>query len=235
MSTHHHARTLVLAVALLAGVTPAGAQVALSGKAGTLGLGAELTLGISPQTDGRLGVNAFSYSQRRAAGHNDYDATARLRTATALLDWNPGAGSFHVTGGLVWNDNRVDGRSRPSAAGTYDIAGVQVPVSVVGRLDGRADFNQFAPYLGLGWGNPIQSPVTSTRRLGAVFDAGVIFQGSPKVHLTPVIPANSPILSIPGGREALNILVQREERDLEDESSKYRYYPVVSLGVWYRF
>jgi hypothetical protein len=231
---HHPAHTFLFALALLAGSTSAGAQVALTGKAGTLGLGAELTLGISPQVDGRLGVNAFSYSQRRAAGHNDYDATARLRTATTLLDWSPGGGSFHLTGGAVWNDNRVDGRSRPSAAGTYDIAGVQVPVSVVGRLDGRADFNQFAPYLGLGWGNPV-SPANSTRHLGAVFDAGVIFQGSPKVHLTPVIPSNSPILAIPGGREALNILVQREERDLEDESSKYRYYPVVSLGVWYRF
>jgi hypothetical protein len=233
MSTHDRTRTLALAVALafLARITPAGAQVAVTGKAGTLGLGAELTVGISPQIDGRLGVNAFSYSQRRSAGHNDYDATARLRTATALLDWSPGGRAFRLTGGLIWNDNRVDGRSIPSRFGTYDIGGVQVPVSVVGRLDGRADFNQFVPYLGLGWGNPI----TSARRAGVSFDAGVMFQGEAKVHLTPVIPQGSPILVIPGAREALNILVQREERDLEDEASKYRYYPVVSLGVWYRF
>jgi hypothetical protein len=233
MSTHDRTRTLALAVALafLARITPAGAQVAVTGKAGTLGLGAELTVGISPQIDGRLGVNAFDYSQRRSAGHNDYDATARLRTATALLDWNPGGRAFRLTGGLIWNDNRVDGRSIPSRFGTYDIGGVQVPVSVVGRLDGRADFNQFVPYLGLGWGNPI----TSARRAGVSFDAGVMFQGEAKVHLTPVIPQGSPILIIPGAREALDILVQREERDLEDEASKYRYYPVVSLGVWYRF
>jgi hypothetical protein len=232
MSTKTHAR-IILPLFLLAGLlaAPAGAQVALTGKAGTLGLGAELTVGLSRQIDGRLGLNAFSYSDRRAAGHIDYDATARLRTATALLDWHPGTGAFRLTGGLVWNDNRVDGRSLPSASGTYDIGGVRVPVSVVQRLDGRADFNQFVPYLGIGWGNPI----TSARRAGVSLDAGVMFQGEARVHLTPVIPQGSPILTIPGAREALDILVQREERDLEDEASKYRYYPVVSLGVWYRF
>jgi hypothetical protein len=228
MSTKIHAR-IILPLFLL--TAPAGAQVALTAKAGTLGLGAELTVGLSRQLDGRLGLNAFSYSQRGEASRIEYDATARLRSATALLDWHPGSRAFRLTGGLVWNDNRVDGRSIPSRFGTYDIGGVQVPVSVVQRLDARADFHQFVPYLGIGLGNSI----TSTRKAGVSFDAGVMFQGEAKVHLTLVIPQGSPILTIPGAREALDILVQREERDLEDEASKYRYYPVVSLGVWYRF
>src|SRR5947209_6922655 len=142
-------RPLVFLLALAVGSTSAGAQVAVTGKAGTLGLGAELTVGFSPQLDGRLGFNAFSDSQRREASRIDYDATARLRTATALLDWFPGGHTFHLTGG---NGNRVDARSIPSASGTYDIGGVPVPVSVVQRLDGRADFDSVVPYLGLGWG-----------------------------------------------------------------------------------
>ena len=209
----------------------ARAQVAITGKAGTLGLGAEVTLGLFPQIDGRVGVNAFTYSDRRAASRIEYDADARLRTATALLDWHPGGHAFRLTGGLVWNDNRVDGRSIPSPAGTYDIAGVQVPVSVVQRLDARADFDPVVPYAGIGWGNP----VTSTRRAGVAIDLGVIFQGKARVHLTPVIPPGSPILTTPGAREALNLLIQQEERDVEKEAAGYEYYPVVSLGVWYRF
>jgi len=234
MSTHGLARTirpLFVLAALTAVSTSAEAQVALTGKAGTLGLGAELTVGFSPQLDGRLGANAFSYSQRREASRIEYDADARLRTATALLDWFPGGRSFHLTGGLVWNGNRVEGRSIPSAAGTYDIAGVQVPVSIVQRLDGRADFDSVVPYLGFGWGHP----TASTRKAGVALDLGVIFQGKARVHLTPVIPAGSPILTTPGAREALNLLVQQEERDLEKEASDYEYYPVLSLGVWYRF
>jgi hypothetical protein len=210
---------------------PAGAQVALTGKAGTLGLGAELTVGLLPHLDGRLGVNGFSYSDRREASNIDYDADARLRTATALLDLHPGGNAFRLTAGLVWNGTRVDGHSRPSAAGTYDIGGVQIPVSVVQRLDGRAELDPIAPYVGLGWGNPIHS----ARRAGVTFDLGVIFQGKADVKLTPVIPAGSPINTTPGARAALDILIAREEQDLEDEASDYDLYPVVSLGVWYRF
>jgi len=209
----------------------ARAQVAITGKAGTLGLGAEVTFGFFPQIDGRVGVNALTYSDHRAAGHIDYDADARLRTATALLDWHPGGHSFRLTGGLVWNGNRVDGRSIPSASGTYDIAGVQVPVSFVQRLDARADFDPVAPYAGIGWG----SPMASARRAGVTFDLGVIFQGKARVHLNPVIPPGSPIRTTPGARDALNLLIQQEERDVEKEAASYEYYPVVSVGVWYRF
>lgn len=210
---------------------PAEAQVSITGKAGTLGLGAELTIGLLPRLDGRLGVNGFSYSDRREASDIEYDADARLRTATALLDLHPGGHAFRLTGGLVWNGTRVDGHSRPSSSGTYDISGVQIPVSVVQRLDARAEFDPIAPYVGLGWGNPIRSG----RRAGISFDLGVIFQGKADVKLTPVIPQNSPINTTPGARQVFDILLEREERELEDEASDYDLYPVVSLGVWYRF
>jgi hypothetical protein len=221
----------IAALLFLLVAASASAQVAITGKAGTLGLGAEVTFGLFPQIDGRLGVNAFTYSDHREASHIEYEADARLRTATALLDWHPGGHAFRLTGGMVWNDNRVEGRSIPSASGTYDIAGVQVPVSFVQRLDARADFDPVAPYAGIGWGNPI----TSTRRAGVAFDLGVIFQGKARVHLNPVIPTGSPILTTPGARDAPNLLIQQEERDLEKEAADYEYYPVVSLGVWYRF
>ena len=232
MKTRSQERTFVLLALLSLLALPAGAQVAITGKAGTLGIGAELSLGLTPQLDGRLGVNGFSYSDpNREASNIEYDADARLRTATALLDWHPGGRGFRLTGGAVWNGTRVDGHSRPSASGTYEIGGVQVPVAIVQRLDARADFNPVAPYAGLGWGNPIHS----ARRAGFALDLGVIFQGRADVKLTPVIPQSSPINTTPGAREALDILLSREEQDLEDEASDYDLYPVVSLGFWYRF
>jgi hypothetical protein len=209
---------------------PAGAQVALTGKAGSLGLGAELTVGLLPRLDGRLGVNGFNYSERGEASNIGYEASAHLRTATVLLDLHPWGRAFRLTGGLVWNGTRVEANSRPSAAGTYDIGGVQIPVSVVQRLDGRAEFDPVAPYLGIGWGNPIHS----SRSAGVAFDLGVMFQGKAKVNLTPVIPEGSPI-DTPLARAALEVLVRREERQLEDEASDYDLYPVLTLGVWYRF
>ena len=41
-------------------------------------------------------------------------------------------------------------------------------------------FNKVAPYLGIGWGNPVQNG----KGWGMISDIGVLFQGSPKTTLT---------------------------------------------------
>src|SRR3982751_1022053 len=108
--------------ALLA--APARSQVALGGKAGSLGLGLELTVGLSPQWNARFGLNGFDYpDDHREVSQIEYDATARLRTATALLDWHPGGHGFRLSGGLVYNDTRIDAHSLPPPSGIYDIGG----------------------------------------------------------------------------------------------------------------
>jgi hypothetical protein len=219
------------AALLFLAATPGRAQVAVAGKAGSLGLGLELTVGLSPQLNARLGANGFDYTDdRRRAGHLEYDATARLRTATALLDWHPGGHGFRLSGGLAYNDTRIDGHSLVPASGSYDIGGVPVPVSLVGTLDGRIDFDPVVPYVGLGWGNA----VAPGRKVGFYVDAGVIFQGKGRVTLTPNIPAGSP-LNNPVARQALDILIQREESEIQKDVADYTVYPVLSIGLSYRF
>ena len=105
-----------------------------------------------------------------------------------------------------------------------------VPVSLVGTLDGRIDFDPVVPYVGLGWGNAV-GPGRSVRFAA---DVGVVFQGKGNVTLTPRIPAGSPLNS-PVARQALQLLLDREERDIEDDVADYTAYPVVSVGVSYRF
>lgn len=212
--------------------TPVRAEVALGAKAGTLGLGAELTVGLSPQVNVRLGANGYTYEDEgREVSDIVYDAEANLRTATALLDWHPGGRGFRLTAGAVFNDTTVEGRSLPPASGVYDIGGVPVPADLIGTLDAEAEFDPVVPYAGLGWGNA----VAGNRKVGFFVDLGVIFQGKADVTLTPRIPADSPINTTPGAREVLDILLRREEQDLEDEAADYDLYPVVAIGLSYRF
>lgn len=213
---------------------PGRAEVAVAAKAGTLGLGAEVTVGLSPRLNFRVGANGYNYSDRREASGIEYDAEAQLRTATGLLDLYPtgiSGGGFHLTAGLVYNDTQVEGSSIAPPSGTYDIGGVPVPVSFVGTLDATADFDPIVPYVGLGWGNA----VATGGNLGFYVDLGVVFQGEADITLIPILPANSPINTTPGARQAFDILLRREEQDLEDEASDYDYYPVLSFGLSYRF
>ena len=231
MSTIDLKKAALTAILLVFAASPGAAQVALGAKAGTLGIGAELTVGLSRQLNTRLGVNGFEYSERREASDIEYDGEASLRTATALLDWHPGGRGFRLTGGVVYNDTEVTGSSLPPASGVYNLGGVPVPVSILGTLDAKADFDPVVPYAGLGWGNA----VAEGRKVGFFFDLGVIFQGEADVELTPNIPANSPIHTTPGARDALEILLSREEGDLENEAADYDLYPVVAIGLTYRF
>lgn len=222
---------LLLAFSLLVLPASAFADVGIAGTAGTLGAGIELTAGISPQINSRFGLHGFSYSERREASDIEYDGEANLRTVTALLDYHPGGRGFRLTGGLVYNATEIEGESLPPASGVYDIGGVPVPVEILGTLDGVIEFDPVVPYAGLGWGNA----VGPGNKVGFALDLGVMFQGRGEVTLSPDIPADSPLNSVPGAREALQILLDREERDIEEDIADYDLYPVVSIGISYRF
>lgn len=225
-----HAPALAALLALATGL-PAAAQTSLSLTAGSLGGGVELTQSFTPFLDGRLGLHGASITQNdRRVADVHYDATAKARTGTAFLDLHPFAGGFRLTGGLVYNDSRVEGSSLPPPGGVFRIGGIDVPASEVGRLDGRVDFKTIAPYLGVGWGGPL----AANGRVAFSFDLGAFYQGSPQVYLTPVLAPGSPIDN-PVGRELLALAVAEEERRAEADLSSYKYYPVVSVGLSYRF
>ena len=73
------------------------------------------------------------------------------------------------------------------------------------------------------------------RLISNAVDLGAVFQGETNVELTPVLPTDSPINTNPLAREALQILLDREEEDLQDDIGDYDLYPVVSIGISYRF
>jgi hypothetical protein len=208
----------------------ARAQTSLSLTAGSLGGGIELTQSFLPILDGRLGLHAGSLSQTRKIADVTYDATAKARTGTALLDLHPLAGGFRLTGGLVYNDSRIEGTSLPPPGGVFVIGDVPVPASQLGHLEGRVEFQKVDPYLGLGWGGPL----AARGRLAFSFDLGVFYQGSPRVTLTPVLAPGSP-LNDPTARQLLALAVAEEERRAEEELKSYKYYPVLSVGLAYRF
>ena len=224
-------RLLSAVLLLLVPASGRAADFALGAKAGTLGFGAELTAGVHERLDFRLGIQGFDYSETREASDIEYDGKAEARFANAFLDLHPFGGGFRLTGGALYNDSRVLGQSLVPASGTYDIGGIPVPANLVGTLAGRIEFDPIVPYAGLGWGNAMQS----RRALSFSLDLGVAFIGTGDVTLTPQIPAGSP-LNDPFARALLDIQLEREAREIEDDLEEdYDLYPVLSVGLAYRF
>ena len=207
-------RNVVLAVVCLLGMTVApmvAAEDALGVNASTLGYGLDWTHKVSDRTAVRLGVNKYDYTYNESEGGTNYAFKLKLLSAHAFVDWSPWDGVFHTTVGALYNKNKIvgDGNDGNGTIGNN--------VYVNPDLHAEVTFNTFAPYVGIGWGNP----VGKDKRFGFSFDLGVVYQGSPKVKLTSSVVAQSDL--------------DIEQHDLEGEISDAKYYPVIGLGMSYKF
>ena len=215
---------LTLSVALLCVAGPIQAEgVALGVKAGTLGAGLDLTVGLAPSFNLRAGVQGFSLTRTFTENDVSYDGKASLASGWLLLDVHPGGKGTRISIGGVYSRNKLTGTSNKT--GTITLNGVAYPVASVGTIDGEATANEVCPYVGLGWGNAV-APGSPLR---FAFDIGVVYQGSPKIALAahPVNPALVP--------PSFHADLEKERVKIEDDASKYKFYPVLSLGLSYRF
>jgi len=184
--------------------------------AGTLGAGLGIGFPLSERWNGRIGFNKYDYSHDfDTSGGPTYAADLKLESGYALADFHPFAGSFRITGGVMFNNNKVDGTATVHPG---DKVGGQI-APTGGKIGADITFNDTAPYLGIGWGN-------IARGAGSVsfsFDLGVMAQGRPKVKLTDEQGVFT------------QQQIQQEQQDVQDELDKYRLYPVVSAGLIVRF
>jgi hypothetical protein len=91
-------------------------------------------------------------------------------------------------------------------------------------MTAKLDFKTIAPYAGLGWGNG----VGEDKKLGFTLDLGVAFQGSPEATLA----ATGGVLATDANFLAN---LEREERNLEDDIKSFKLFPVLTVGLSYRF
>jgi hypothetical protein len=208
-------KKIVLLAALLPGIAAADIGVGL--KLSTLGYGAELSTPLSESWNARLGINQFTYSNTGTTSDVDYDVKLKLQTVAAIADWHPFQGVFRMSVGYFYDNNRLDMTGKPTAGGTYDFNGTPYAVTDV---KGKLSFSKGAPYFGLGWGNP----VAKDSNWGFSFDIGAMYQGKPKFAL-----------SAAGCTGACATDLEAERAKAESDLSGYKWWPVIALGVSYKF
>jgi hypothetical protein len=195
--------------------------LAIMGKGGTLGLGGELASGITSDINARLGLNTVDYDFDDEFDDVEYDIGLDFSSFSALVDWHIFGDSFRVTGGLLSMNHELDLDATPTA--NENIGGTVYTPAEIGTLSGDVEIDGAAPYLGIGWGNPLDR----SRRWGFYCDLGVAFTDSPDVALS----ANGTLASDP----AFQANLAQERDDIEDDLEPFKLYPVISLGLYYRF
>lgn len=221
--------TLLICTALLS-PAPALAGVGASVKVGTLGVGADVTVGILSQLNARVGLGAFRVNDLGGGEEgedNQLTFSFGLLTVAGLLDWHPFAGGgFRLSGGLVYNGSKIDmeaDTSRPVSFSSDDEADGGEEFLIT-DLQGKVDFKKVAPYLGIGYGNA----VAADGRLHFSFDLGAAFQGAPRVAIDAVA-AN------PADQARLDAATAERAADIEENLSIVKIFPVLAFGMSYRF
>ena len=194
----------------------AAVDTAVAVKLGTLGLGVEGTFGLTEHINARLGFNRYNYDTREKVSDIRYDFDLKLKTISLFADWHPFGSAFRVTAGLMGNSNELTGSSSSTSVEIGDTTYVDV------GLDAKLDFDSTAPYLGIGWGNA----VATGKGWGFNVDLGVMYQGSGNVTLTPTGSGASLVDSAD---------LASEEQKFEDDIKGFKYYPVCTVGVSYKF
>lgn len=221
---------VALGILLFQPPASARAEVAVGISAGTLGIGGELVVG-TPRLQGRFGFSTLDVDVDFDTGF-EYEGELQLENFAAIVDWYPSAGGFRLSAGLVVNDNRLVGTSSFGQLLSAEDLPPGVPLSLLdelGFLRAEAGFDELVPYLGLGFGNPLGADGRWQVRL----DLGLLGTGKPDVLLDAVILLP---IEIPAEiQQLIDSFLAEEQRELEDEIGDVDVYPVITLGLSYRF
>lgn len=200
---------------------PAGSAggVGLTAKIGTLGPGLEATIGASDYLGFRFGLNGMNLSPSSSRDEGDISTDLEWLSYGILADLHPFGGGFRISGGGLVNKNKF--KLKADLTESVELDGRDYYLD---DLQGQVTFNELAPYLGIGYGNA----VGADGRWHFSCDFGVMFQGAPKISARAT--ASDPVL-----QPAVDAALEREVEDIQDDADAYQYYPVISLGVSYRF
>jgi len=216
-----------LAAAGLVGMA-CGAQagnVGVGAVAGTLGVGGQVSYAWTERVQTRVMVAGASADvDFDADGGSDleYSGNVDLLHGALLVDYHPFGGVFRLTGGVMLNDDKIDGSAtcEQLACDLGDNEGILVRGD---RLDATARYDSVSPYVGIGWG---KSP-GAEGGLGFSADIGVFYLGDPDVN----VELRGASSTNPVVRDA----VEEEQDGIQEDLDKLPLYPVVMLGVDYRF
>ena len=200
--------------------------IALGVKAGTTGVGAELTFGICRYLNLRGGYNWFTVEPSLKVDDVKFDADIDLDTASLLLDIHPFGGVFRISGGAYWH---LDGTAALSATPSKpwtQIGNHSYEPASIGTISGRATVeDDFVPYVGIGWGNAVAADAALTFSL----DLGVMFQSY------DVEPLHSTGSGATSSDSTFRDDLAKERKRVQDHLDDWQIYPVVALSLAYHF
>jgi len=202
---------------------------------GMHGLAVEYTHTLSPSFDVRFGLSDMPIDEELKADGIEYDLTYDRTNISALVDFKPWQGSFHLTIGLFALEH--DWNIKSDLNGEYHIGDGYYRTENV-TLKGDLGFATASPYFGFGWKN-----ITGSKNAWSMnVDLGVLYIGSATVEYgatgmaakCSATCAGATLVDVELSADFQQNLAE-EEDELKEKLEDFEFLPIVQLGVNYAF
>jgi hypothetical protein len=211
-----------------------GVEVKLS----TLGAGIEAATAVTRKSNVRAGFNDFSYSDSFGKDGINYGGTLNLRSFDVLYDQYL-VGGLHVSPGvMLYNGNRGTATAAVPGGQSFTLGGSTYYSSQANPVTGNGNLNlgSVSPMVMIGVGNLLPR---NGRHVTFNFEVGAVFQGSPKATLNlngSTCAAGGTVACVPiATNPTVQSSIQSEQTKINNSLSFFKYYPILSMGVGYKF
>lgn len=223
-------RLILICIFCLGLATPAHAGRIFGGVgAGTLGIGADVGYQFSNWLKFRINANYLPLDASIDIDDIDYSVELKNITAGFLIDLHPFMGNFRISAGAYYRDQSVDFEAKPKDS-MVEFGGYNFYSSDIGTLRAEAEWDKFAPYVGIGWG--IGSGTDMDFSID--FNLGAMYMKGFSISYWATGPAAQWVAGDAGYQDYINA-VDREAKNIKDDVDKWKWYPVVSLFLSFRF
>lgn len=214
---------------------------AVGATAGVTGVGLEIATPVGPRLNARLSGGYFAYNTNIRADKIVYNGDLQFRRGNVSLDYFPFSGKFRegfrISPGLTFYDGNSGTATTAVAAGQYFfLNGVQYTSSATDPVHGTANLDfgrKIAPSITVGFGNLIPR---DGAHWSIPFEIGFDYVGRPTVALNLAGSACQPAGCAPVASNAtIQANIKGEQTMLQNDLSGFRFWPVASIGVAYRF
>jgi len=218
-------RRILIAAAAVSVVLPASVSArdisfGVAGRAGSLGFGGELAVGVTRYIGVRAGIGALPLSYTGDVEDVRYRVESTSPLTNIGVDFYPGFFDLRLGGGMMFINNPTTFAARYE--GTIDINGQTYTDAEVGALTGELDHGDSAPYVIIGLGRQ------TNRGLGIFLDLGAAFLDEQRMTYR-----STGTLS---GDPTFEAELAAEAQEIEDKVNKYvKVYPILSAGIRFGF
>ena len=206
---------------------------------GTQGIGMSLGYEFNKHLKMRVRGAYLKASYNDTWGDGDGEIEYDGNNAGILLDYHPFGGVFHLSAGLNFSKSTLSATAsaQHNLKGTYDLGGYTFEVvDNEARIKGEYDWNNLQPYIGIGW----STDGDGDHSLYFTLDIGVNFIGSGKFSINSIEGINN--VKGPHGENLGHITYSIAEQAVREEGKDFFkiaddiiVYPVIQLGMGYRF